>query len=646
VDVAQILDPIQTARDAAGRYAWREAYETYGTLPANELAPEDLERFAEAAWWRGRPDEAIGLRERAYAGFSSAGDKLASARLALTLADDHVGRGSFAVAQGWFANAERLLEGVPESAEHGVMALMRGVTALFAEGDIERAVEEFEQASELGSRFGDRDTQVMAIVGKGRALVKRGDVEQGFALLDEATAAAVCGELRPVSTGLVYCITISSCNDLGDYRRSAEWTEVANRWCDRLDVTGFPGMCRIHRAEVMRLRGDWPEAEQQAIAACEEVSGFNQSVTAGGYYEIGEIRRFRGDFAGAMEAYATADELGKDPQPGVALLRLAEGKVDSAVAGITRSLGEVKDPLARLRRLPAAVEIAIAASDLKTARSALAELEEIVDSYKIGDRRAPAFDAGVHVASGRLRLAEGDAEGAARCLKRARDEWQQVGAPFEAAQARMLLGLAFRRQGDENAATGELEAALATFERLGAKLEAERTKELLGRVQARRTFVFTDIVDSTKLLETLGNEKWKRLLARHDELLRERIVGHGGEIVKRTGDGFFAAFDTPKAAIEAAVGIQRALDAEVVAPDVRIGLHTGEGFHTGADARDYGGEGVHIAARVGSAAQGGEILVSRDTLDGVGTAFRVSEPRSEALHGLSQPIEVVSIGWR
>ena len=644
--MAQVLDPLETARGAAGRYAWREAYETYARVEPAELTPDDLERYAEAAWWRGKPDEAIDLRERSYRAFAGAGETPGAARLALTLADDYMSRGAFAVAQGWFANAERLLESEPESAEHGILALMSGVTALFAEGDLPKAIAAFERAAELGKRFGDRDTQVMAIGGKGRALIKGGDVDAGLALLDEATAAAVCGELKPLFTGMVYCITISSCQDLGDYRRAAEWTEVANRWCDRLDVTGFPGTCRIHRAEVMRLRGEWPQAEQQAIAACEEISDFDRSVTAGGYYEIGEIRRRLGDFAAAEEAYAKANELGRTPQPGLALLRLTQGKVDAAVAGITRRLEDVRDPLSRLRSLPAQVEIAIAAGDLRRARTAAEELESIVDSYKVGGRRAPAFDATVHHALGQIKLAEGDTQGAAGCLKRAREEWQQVGAPYEVAQARMLLGLAYRRQGDEETASGEFEASLATFERLGAILDAERAKELLGRLQTRRTFVFTDIVDSTKLLETLGNEKWKKLLARHDELLRERIVGGGGEVVKRTGDGFFAAFDNPKAAVEAAVAIQRALDAEVVAPDVRIGLHTGGAFHTGDDARDYGGEGVHVAARIGAAAAASEILASRETLDGVGTAFPLSEPRSEVFQGFEQPIDVVSVDWR
>jgi class 3 adenylate cyclase len=644
--VSQVLDSLTTARDAAARHAWRDAYEAYSSVERQDLMPDDLESFADAAWWTGKLPEAIKLREDSYAGFSAAGEKPSAARVALTLSWDHSGRGAFSVSHGWFANAERLLEGDPESAEQGLLALTRAVNALFGEGNLADAIADFGHAFELGKRFGDRDTQVLALAGKGRAFIKSGEVEEGLALLDEASAAAVCGELRPYSTGLVYCITISSCQELGDYRRAAEWTEAANRWCDRLDVTGFPGACRIHRAEIMRLRGDLLGAEKQAVAACEELHDYERFITAAGYYEVGEIRRRLGDFAAAEEAYRTANELGHDPQPGLALLRLTEGKVDAAVAGVTRALQDVQDPLSRLRRLPAQVEIAIAAADLKTARAAADELERIVDSYKVGGRRAPAFDASVHLAAGQIKLAEGDAEEAALCLQRARDEWQRVGAPYETAQARMLLGIAFRRQGDEHAATAELDAALAIFARLGATLDEERAKELLGRLQARRTFLFTDIVDSTRLLETLGNEKWRKLLARHNQLVRARIAETGGEVIKQTGDGFFAAFDNPKAAIEAAVAIQRALDAEIVAPDVRIGAHTGGAFHTGADSTDYGGQGVHVAARIGAAAGAAEILVSRDTLDGVGTSFRLSVPRAELLPGFEQPIDVVSVDWR
>ncbi|HET8651435.1 MAG TPA: hypothetical protein VFM13_02580, partial [Gaiellaceae bacterium] len=282
-------DPLRTARDAAERHSWRSAYASYGEVDRADLGADDLERFGEAAWWNGHLEEAIGLRERAYSAYASAGRNVDAARVALVLSDDQAGRGAFSVAHGWFANAERLLEGEEESAVHGVLALTRGVTALFAEGNPTKAAEEFDRAFELARRFGDRDTQGLALAAKGRALIKAGDIEEGLSLVDEA--AASCSDLRPFAAGLVYCMTISSCHDLGDYRRAAEWTEAANRWCDRLDVTGFPGACRIHRAEMMRLRGDLAAAEKQAVAACEELHDFERSITAGGYYEIGEIRR-------------------------------------------------------------------------------------------------------------------------------------------------------------------------------------------------------------------------------------------------------------------------------------------------------------------------------------------------------------------
>jgi class 3 adenylate cyclase len=644
--MSQVIDVLEEARAAAGRQSWRAAYGAYGGVGDAPLTASDLESYGEAAWWSGKLDEAISLRERAYAAYTAEGDLRGAARMALTLQWDYEARGSFAVSNGWMANAERLLADLPEAPEHGRLVLMKALMAMFAEGEYERAITLFDEAYELASRVGDRDGQMLALSAKGRANIKLGKIDEGLALLDEATASAMCGDLRAHTSGLVYCITISSCQDLGDFRRAAEWTEAANRFCDKLDVSGFPGACRIHRAEVLRLRGDWSAAEAQAMAACEELHDFDRSITAFGHYEIGEIRRRRGDFAGAEEAYAVSNEMGRQPQPGLSLLRLAEGKVDAATAGISRTLADTGEPLSRLRHLPAQVEIAIASGDLKTARAAADEAEEIVDSYKIGNKRAAAFDGIVHFARGQIHVAEKDWPNAIASLRRARDEWQGVGAPYETARARMLLGTAYTRSGDEHAGASELEGALATFERLGAGLEESRAKELLGRIEARRTFLFTDIVDSTKLLETLGDDKWKRLLARHDELIRECIGQAGGEIVKQTGDGFFASFENPKAAIAAAIAIQRALGAEIVAPDIRIGAHSGGAFRTSADSSDYGGQDVHVASRIGAAATAGEILVSAETLDGLGTSFRTREPRAETLKGVADPVEVVSIEWR
>ena len=644
--MSQLIDSLDGARSAAARQAWSEAFAAFSEVDPGDLTAGDFEKFGDAAFWTGHREEAVSLRQRAYSGYVAEGDKLSAARIALALSWDHLSSGTYAVAHGWFAKAERLLGDVPEAVEHGYLVVSRGFSSLFGEGDLASAFAAFDQAYELSQRFGDLDLEAMALTGKGKVLVHRGEVDEGLALLDEATAAAMGGGLQPFAAGFVYCCTIDSCQELGDYRRAAEWTDAANRWCDGLDIKGMPGACRVHRAEIMRLQGHWPEAEEQALSACEELQSFNPHVTAIGHYEIGEIRRRRGDFAQAEEAYAKANEWGFDPQPGLALLRLAEGKVEAAVAGVQRALAQVDQPLVRVRLLPAQVEIAIDAGDVKRARAAVTELEQIIDSFKVGKARVPAFDAAVHFAVGQIALAEGDAEAAVQSLRRARAEWERVGAPYEIAQTRMSLGIAYRRTGDEHAATAELEPALATFERLGAKLDEERANELLGRLEARRTFLFTDIVDSSKLLDTFGDEKWRKLLARHDQLVRERIGEHGGDVIKQTGDGFFASFDSPRAAIEAAIEIQRALDAEVFAPDVRIGAHTGGAFHTDASFTDYSGQGVHTAARIGAAARAAEILVSKETLEGIGTGFRLSDPRAEELKGFEQPVEVISVDWR
>jgi class 3 adenylate cyclase len=636
-----VQDPVQAGRDAAARGAWREAYDLLAPA-VDSLEPEDHEALAEAAFWTGRLDEAIELRERAYAEYARAGAKERAAFLALTISRDYFGRADLSISNGWFAKAERLLEGEEESAAHGYLAIARALNGMMS-GDFDPAIEHTGRAFEIGRRFSDRNLEAMALVTKGRVLVLKGEASEGLALLDEATAAAVSGELQPWTTGYVYCITITSCHGVGDVRRAAEWTKAANRWCDRADLTGFPGACRVHHATISRLQGDWPRAEEQALQACDELQGFDAWTTSAGFYEIGEIRRRRGDFAAAEEAYRQAKEWGRDPQPGLALLRLAQGKTDAAVAAVRRSLSNTQDPLARIRRLAAQVEIVLAAGDLKTARTAAEELEQLTDTFKVDDLRTPVFEASVCLAWGQIRLAENDAEGAAAQLERAVEIWRTLGMPYETAEAQLLLGLALRRAGDEEEARDELTAVKATFERLGAALAAERAAELLGEHSLRRTFMFTDIVDSTKLVEALGEEKWRKLLGWHDKKLRELIEDQGGEVIKQTGDGYFAAFQSPRAALDAAVAIQRALDEhEPLAPDVRIGLHTGGAFHRTDD--DYAGEGVHMAARIGALAGAGEILVSCESVDG-DARYPLSEPRHEALKGIEQPVEVCSVGW-
>ncbi|MDQ4019556.1 MAG: tetratricopeptide repeat protein, partial [Actinomycetota bacterium] len=329
-------DALDAGREAAARGAFREAYDLLSPA-ANALEPPDLEALAEAAYWTGRLDEALELRERAYARYAQAGEKERAAFLATVLSRDYFGKADLAISNGWLAKAERLLEGQELSPPHGFVAMAKGANLMMT-GDLGGALATLEQAAEIARRFGDANLEAATHVVMGRALVLKGETAEGLRLLDEATAAAISGELEPWTTGFVYCITITSCQGVGDLRRAAEWSAAANRWCDRQDLTGFPGACRVHHATITRMQGDWPKAEEQALQACEELQGFDAWTTAAGFYEIGEIRRRRGDFAAAEEAYRKAKAWGRDPQPGLALLRLAQGKVDAAASAIKRSL--------------------------------------------------------------------------------------------------------------------------------------------------------------------------------------------------------------------------------------------------------------------------------------------------------------------
>jgi len=255
--MSQVLDDsLEAGREAARKHAWRDAYELLQKADAaGLLGAEDLAHLGEAAWWTSRLEEAIDFRERAYAAHVEAGEPRRAALLAMMISGDHAKKGAVSVAGGWLSRATRLLADQPEGIEHGHLALARGTAAVMM-GELKPAQEDLARAHELATRFGDRNLEAMAMVFEGTVLVMSGQVNEGLALLDEATAAAVSGELEPLATGMVYCVTIHSCQTLGDCGRAAEWTTAANRWCDRLDVSGFPGACRVHRAEIMRLQGD------------------------------------------------------------------------------------------------------------------------------------------------------------------------------------------------------------------------------------------------------------------------------------------------------------------------------------------------------------------------------------------------------
>jgi class 3 adenylate cyclase len=637
-----VNDPLEAGRTAASRYAWADAFTllTEADAAGRPLTGHDLELLGHSALWVGRLPESLEAYERAYARYLEEGENRSAAGAALFLASEYRNKLQQAVSMGWHQRARRLLENEPDSAERGFLELQMSQLAS-ARGNVDEALTHIRRALEIAQRVGDRELVAQATLREGIALVKKGDVDAGLALIDEVSASAVAGELSPYSTAVIYCTTIDTCRDLADYGRAAEWTDTAMRWCERQNIAGFPGMCRVDRAEIMRMRGAWDEAGRELALACEELEEWNPRVAGAAFYEIGEIRLRRGDLEGAEDAFRRAGELGREVQPGLALLRLAQGKTDAAAGAIKRTLADESwSRLARARLLPAQVEIAIAAGDLRTARGAAEELRSIAEDFKIADMQTPALEAAVQSAAGTVKLAEGDADGALASLRRALKLWREIDAPYEAARTRVLIGNAYLAQGDESGAQEEFETAKAAFERLGATRDARRAADLLSG-RRRRTFVFTDIVESTKLAEALGEERWKRVLTWHDELLRGAFARHGGEIVKQTGDGFFAAFEDPGAALQAAMDVQRALAEQGIAPDVRIGVHAAEATTTGDD---YTGAGVSAAQRISALAGAGEILASKDTVDGLAVSTR--DARTETLKGFSDPVDVVSIDWR
>jgi ATP/maltotriose-dependent transcriptional regulator MalT len=465
---------VDRARDAARRESWAEAYEELRALDPAGMEPRDLEALADAAWWLSRSDESIAARQRAYAGHVAARDPRA-AWCAGRLCMEHFFRGEAALAAGWLMRAQRLLRDQPENVYHGYLALAESTLAR-ARGEADDAAARAERGTEIGLRFGEPDLIAMGIHLHGLALIDAGRVAEGMALLDEAMTAVVAGELGTFYTGVVYCDVIAACLEVSDVGRLGEWNDAARQWCESLPPDApFPAICRVNRAEAASLRGAWPEAEAEATRAT-QVLGFNPRVAARAFYETGEIRRRLGNLAGAEEAFARAHELGLQPQPGLALLRLAQGKPDAAMQALRAALaGEPAGRPRRARLLVVQVEVALAAGDLDTAGQASRELDEIA-----GRLGTPALAAAAATAGGALRLAGGDLPGALERLRAACATWHELRLPYETARARLLYGSALRRAGSEEDALLELRAALATFERLGAAGDAARAAALLG----------------------------------------------------------------------------------------------------------------------------------------------------------------------
>lgn len=471
---------LERGQEAYRQRAWRDAFEALTAADGAEpLAPVDLERLAASAYLTGRDEDHARFLERAHQAYRAAGDTGAAARSAFWIGFLLVFRGEMARATGWLSRAQRFV-GDRDCVERGYLLLPAAARHLDAR-EHQQAIAIAGESAAIGERFGDADLVAAARHVQGQALVGDGRMEDGLRLLDEVMVAVTSGELSPIMTGLVYCSVIDTCQRCYAFGRAHEWTSALARWCDaQPGLVAFTATCLVRRAEIMQLHGEWPEALREVGRARERVAQVpDRNPPAAAFYQQGEIHRLRGEFARAEAAYREASRCGADPQPGLALLRLAQGRTDAAVAAIRRAAATPAGPLARSRLLPAVIEIMLAASDVEAAQAAAAELEEIAAAFDTTALAALAAHG-----RGQVQLAEGDARAALVSLRRAWQVWQEIDAPYLAARARILVALACRAVGDDDGCTLELEAARTVLRQLGAAPDVIRL-DTLAREAAR-----------------------------------------------------------------------------------------------------------------------------------------------------------------
>jgi DNA-binding CsgD family transcriptional regulator len=528
--MAGAADIRDRGRESYGQQAWADAVAALSAADeAAPLDPEDVVRWATAAYLIGRDDESDDLFERAHREYLARGEVAPAVRCAFWLAFFALGGGQVERGGGWLARGRRLLDaGAPECAEHGYLLFADGMRSIFS-GEIAAALATFRDADAIGERFADADLVTFARHGQGRALIRLGRQADGMALLDEAMVAVTSGAVSPIVVGDVYCSVIQACEESFDLRRAQVWTAGLSHWCAaQPDLVPYRGQCLLHRAEIMQLHGAWRDAIDEVRLASERLAERpSPSAQAAASYRRGELHRLAGEFAEAEECYRQASRSGREPQPGLALLRLAQGQVDAAQAAIRRVVDEAQGSVSRSRLLPAHVEIMLAAGDVDAAAAGADELSAIAD-----ERQAPLLHARATQAQGAVLVARGDARAALPALRQAWAEWQGLDAPHEAAVTRALIGLACRGLGDEDGAAMELDAARWAFQELGATPDVARVDAYARRAAAAAGGLTARELEVLRLVAT---GKTNRTIAADLFLSEKTVARHVSNIFAKLG---------------------------------------------------------------------------------------------------------------
>ncbi len=515
-------------REAFERQAWADACRQLSAADVEHpLELEDWERLAVAAYLVGRGEDSVEAWTRAHHECVRLGDIARAARCAFWLAFGLLNRGDVARGGGWVDRAQRLLDAAGlECVEQGYLRYPIALRAIF-EGDGATAHGAFTEAVTIGDRFGDAELVTLARVGVGRCLIYMGEVAEGVGLLDEAMVAVTAREVSPIAVGDVYCTVIEACQELFDLRRVHEWTAALSHWCEsQPDLVLYRGQCLVHRSEIMLLHGAWPDAMEEAVRACERLTA--EPAVGAAFYQRAELHRVRGEFDKAEAAYRRANELGREPQPGLARLRLAQGKVDAADAAIRRVVDEAQDPMARARVLGAYVEIVLAGGDVAAARAGADELSMIA-----AEMNAPFLRTLAEHCAGAVLLAEGDARAALGAFRRAWAGWRKLDAPYESARVRVLIALACRALGDDDSAEMELDAARSVLQQLDAAPELARVEELCGISSVAAAGGLT--AREVQVLASVATGKTNRAIADDLFISEKTVARHVSNIFTKLG---------------------------------------------------------------------------------------------------------------